>query len=64
MSEDASELEYSSLVHQAGAMVSAQSGFASDEALVVLHETAAATDETLEVVAELVVSGQVRFDAS
>ena len=64
MSDEAPGPRYDALVDQARAMVSTQSNCTLDDALAWLSEIAAATDETLEAIAELVVSGEIRFDAS
>jgi hypothetical protein len=52
----------SGLVVQAQVMVATQLGTSLAEAVQVMKDTAAATDTTLEEVADEVVSGRVRFD--
>jgi hypothetical protein len=51
------------LVQEAQNLVSGQLGCDVDAALLVLDDVASATEEPLEAVAELVISGEVRFDA-
>jgi len=49
-------------VYQAQGMVSVQAGCPLATALALMQNTAEATDETMEYIAEQVVTGQVRFD--
>jgi AmiR/NasT family two-component response regulator len=50
------------IVARAQRIVCQQAGCTADDALRFMTEVADATDETLYVVAELVVRGEVRFD--
>jgi AmiR/NasT family two-component response regulator len=51
-----------SLIRAAQRVVVEQAGCTMDEALVLLRDTAEASDESIEAIAELVLSGEVRFD--
>jgi AmiR/NasT family two-component response regulator len=62
MSGTSSRHEHLELINQAQAIVCAQAGATLPEALALLEKTATAADETLEVVAELVATGEIRFD--
>lgn len=49
-------------VREALRVICGQAGCSMDEALVLLRDTAEASDESLETVAAMVLSGEVRFD--
>lgn len=55
-------LEVSELLDWAALIVSVQARCSLDDARTLIRNTAEATDETLEQVADLVVNGPVRFD--
>ena len=62
MDSNDSNLQYSACVYQAQGMVSVQADCTLDEALDLMHNTARATDETLEQIAVEVVNRNARFD--
>jgi len=49
-------------MYQAQATVGTQAGCTFEDALTLMQVTAAATDETLEEVAKLVLTGEIWFD--
>jgi len=54
--------DYPLLVHEARRIVSAQAHCSFADALVIMYDTARATDITLEELAREIVSHRVRFD--
>lgn len=55
---------YSAAVYQAQGMVGVQLGCSMADALAAMETTATATDGTVEEIAVLVLSGELRFDGS